>query len=622
MPTLVLLWVWCCAYLNCAGWTLSALHQLNARGYAVTMLAGLAALLVWWRKSSPPMLPQIHWRKYCRRFRRPFPLAFLVLSVMAFAGGVLYAPTNYDALAYRLPRILHWLAADQWHWIHTIFDRVNNRSCGMEWVSAPFLALLKTDRLLFLINTVSFLLLPGLVFSVFTRLGVRRRVAWHWMWLAPTGYGFLLQAGSIGNDLFGAVFVLAAMDFALRAQKSGARGDVFASVLAVALMTGAKLSSLPLLLPWAIAILPSLKLFFRWPVRTVAVGVIALAASGLPTMLLNAKYSADWSGAGLQHGNVKYAALIKAGANTGLLAIQNLTPPVFPFGAAWEQGVSNLIPDRVTLKIAEVMVEPRAARFAVEEMQMEENAGLGFGVSALLLFSLLVVVFMRPKKSTAGGSFWLMCVRWAPVISLLAVMTQSNLSGIARILTPYYLLLLPLLLAGGGHEWLVKKTWWRAAAFAVFLFAAGLLIVSPARPLFPIQTLLKNARLPDSHLFARIQEVYTVYGRRNDGFAPARTILPPGLKVLGMVTFDDPETSLWRPFGSRRIEHVCPGDTAADLKARQIEYILLREQAVGQWFNRPLEVWLQQMNSSVVTKIPLNLRASAGPLDWDLVRLN
>ena len=35
MPTLVLLWVWFCAYLNCAGWALSALHQLNARGYAV-----------------------------------------------------------------------------------------------------------------------------------------------------------------------------------------------------------------------------------------------------------------------------------------------------------------------------------------------------------------------------------------------------------------------------------------------------------------------------------------------------------------------------------------------------------------------------------------------------------
>ncbi|HZL12940.1 MAG TPA: hypothetical protein VFC85_02240, partial [Verrucomicrobiae bacterium] len=137
---------------------------------------------------------------------------------MAFLGGAMYAPNNYDALAYRIPRILHWLAANQWHWIHTIFDRVNDRSCGIEWVSAPFVALFKTDRFLFLINIVSFLFLPGLVFSMFTRLGVRRRVAWHWMWIVPTGYGFLLQAGSIGNDLFGAVFALAAVDFALRAK--------------------------------------------------------------------------------------------------------------------------------------------------------------------------------------------------------------------------------------------------------------------------------------------------------------------------------------------------------------------------------------------------------------------
>ena len=56
------------------------------------------------------------------------------------------------------------------------------------------------------------------MFSVFTRLGVRRRVAWSWMWLVPTGYCFLLQAGSIGNDLFGAPFALAAVDFALRAK--------------------------------------------------------------------------------------------------------------------------------------------------------------------------------------------------------------------------------------------------------------------------------------------------------------------------------------------------------------------------------------------------------------------
>lgn len=618
------MWIWLCAYLNCAGWALSALHQLNAGGYAVVLAIWLLSLFIL-RKffpSPPSCSSRDILKKNLRRFRRPFPLAFLALATLAFLGGVLYAPTNYDALAYRLPRVLHWLDAGQWHWIHTSFDRLNTRAAGIEWISAPLLALLKTDRLLFLINTLSFLLLPGLVFSVFTRLGVRRRVAWTWMWLAPTAYGCVLQAGSIGNDLFGAVFALAAVDFALRAKKSGSAADLFTSVLAAALLTGAKLSNLPLLLPWALAILPSLKLFFRWPVGAAAVGVIALVASALPTIYLNARFAHDWSGAGLNHGHVQHAALIKAVANTGLLTIHNFTPPVFPFGAAWERGVSNLIPASVTKNICAVMVEPRATRFSIEEMQMEENAGLGFGVSALLLLSVLVATFVRQKKIACGVSLWLVCVRWSPLLALLAVMTQSNLFGIARILTPYYLLLLPMLLAFAGHEQLVKKRWWRAAAFALFFFAAGLLVISPARPLWPAQSILKKFPPSNSRLLTRMQDVYSVYGRRNDAFAPVRDLLPPDWKVLGLVTYDDPETSLWRPFGTRRVEHVCPGDTAADLRVRGVEYVLLQEPAFAQRLQCPLPEWLQQMNATVVGKISLRLRAATDPLEWQLVRLN
>ena len=68
--------------------------------------------------------------------------------------------------------------------------------------------------------------------------------------------------------------------------------------------------------------------------------------------------------------------------------------------------------------------------------------------------------------------------------------------------------------------------------------AAGLLVISPARPLFPVQTILKKiaTHAPDSQMLARIKEVYSVYGHRNDAFAPARDRLPPGLKVLGMIT--------------------------------------------------------------------------------------
>ncbi len=68
MPTLVLLWVWVCAYLNCAGWALSALHQLNARGYAVVLALGFAALLFWWLNRSQPGRGNFRLRKFFRRF--------------------------------------------------------------------------------------------------------------------------------------------------------------------------------------------------------------------------------------------------------------------------------------------------------------------------------------------------------------------------------------------------------------------------------------------------------------------------------------------------------------------------------------------------------------------------
>lgn len=620
MPTAVSIWIWFCAYLNAAGWTLSAIHQLNARGYAIVLLVWFVALCVWRRQTSVRFRPQIRWQKFRHRFRRPFPLAFLALTAMAFLGGVLHPPDNFDAMAYRFPRILQWLAAGQWHWVHTTFPQINNRSCGIEWVSAPFIALGKSDRLLFLLNAISFLFLPGLVFSVFGRLGVRRRVAWHWMWIVPTGYCFLLQAGSVANDLFGAPFALAAVDFALRAKTSGRQRDFFASILAAAMMTSAKPSSLPLGLPWAIAILPALRLAVRWPAKTLSVCLLAIFASALPTIVLNQKFSGDWTGANLSRADTISDMAWRAGANAFLIPLQNLVPPVFPLAGAWHRGVERVMPPALSAHLHRVMAEPEAAEFTLPQMQIEEYAGLGFGVSLLVLASFFAAKLLRKNQLSApakGGSARQTLLRWSPLISLLALMTQYNLSAICRILTPYYALLMPILLVGPGQEPLVKKRWWRTAAFAVFAMAAGLLIVSPARPLFPIMAILRH----EPGVPARIREVYTVYDHRNDAFAPVRATLPPGLKVLGVVTPKDPEASLWRPFGSRRIIHVFPGDTATDLKRRGVQYILVKGEVFGNWFPESQDGWLQKMNARIVKKFSLDLRAALGPKEWYLVKL-
>lgn len=624
----LVVWIWLCAGLNFAGWVLSAMGQLNATGYIIVLAIGAVAFFAWRHYDEPKRPQRARFRKWLNRFKRPFPLAFLILSAMAFLGGAIYPPTDYDGLAYRLPRVLHWLAAGHWQWIHTNFPRLNNRACGIEWVSAPLMAILKTDRFLFLINFITFLFLPGLTFGVLNRLGVRRRVAWHWMWIAPTGYCFLLQAGSIANDAFGAPFVLAAIFFALRARQSGRARDLFTSILSAALMTAAKTSNLPLLLPWGIAMLPALKTLLQRPAATAAVCVVACFGSFLPTAVTNQSFCHDWSGLSLEalqeHGSMP----IRLGVNTLFIAFSNLTPPVFPQADQWNGFVQRMIPENLSVKMHESFTEPQAAEFHAWQMQIEDAAGFGLGATLLVAASAIAALVLCRKLffQFRVRSFDDLCragVVLSTWISAFALLSQSEVAPIARIMAPYYIPLLPLVLRAPCHEQIVKEIWWRASAFFVFAIAAVLLIITPPRPLFPVGAIL--GKLQGSHsnskLSARIQEVYSVYRDRNHAFAPALAALPPDLKVLGLISYDDPETALWQPFGSRQIVCVMPKDTADWLKSCGVEYILARSTLFGDQFPQ-FNDWAKQMNAVMVREIPLNLRAAKGPVAWYLIKLN
>ena len=625
----LVVWIWLCAGLNVAGWVLSAIGELNAAGYIAVLVIGVIGFCVWRyfdRTERPSHAPL---RKWFHRFRRPLPLGFLILCVMAFVGGAIYAPTNYDGLAYRLPRVLHWLAAEKWHWIHTPFPRLNNRACGIEWVSAPLIALFKTDRLLFLINFVTLLFLPGLTFGVLSRLGVRRQVAWHWMWIAPTGYCFLLQAGSIGNDAFGAPFALAAIFFALRARDSGRMRDVACSILSIALLTAAKTGNMTLLLPWAIAILPALKIMLRRPIATVAVCILGIFSSFLPTAVLNSRYCGDWSGLSLESLQTRNDMPLRLGANVLFISFVNVIPPVFPEADQWNRFEQRAMPPRLNARLHDAFTEVQPAEFHAEQMQIEENGGFGFGATLLLAVSALVAAvscrksFFQFRFDSFEGLYKAGIVL-APWIATLALLSKSTVYPIGRIMAPFYILLLPLLLRSPCHEQLVKRHWWRAGAFFVFAMAAGLLIISPARPLFPVNAVL--AKIQSSHssskLLARIDEVYSVYRDRNHAFAPVLAALPAvDLKVLGLISYDDPETALWQPFGSRRIVCVKPDDTWDYLNSQGVQIILARMSMFGTRFP-DFEVWSKKMNATIIDKFQLNIRAGTGPADWYLIEIH
>jgi hypothetical protein len=621
---MVAIWICICAWLNCAGWILSGLLGLNWKGYVLSSLLGGSLLLFTSKRSN------IYWSfnflKWRRRFQRLIPLAFLVLSAMAILGGVLHAPSNFDGLAYREPRVLHWLAAGQWHWIHTDFQRLNVRTAGFEWITAPIFALARTDRFAFLINSISFALLPGLVFSVFTQLGVRRRVAWHWMWILPTGYCFLLQAGSIANDMFGAVFPMAALHFALRARKSGKMSDVCLSVLAAALMTSAKASTLPLLLPWIVALLGAWRVWARKPLALLAISLPAFGASFFPTAILNWNHTDphDWSGRRVEAVNIGGGPTWLYLANNGIvLFLENFAPPVFPVAAKWNQWVPSHIPAS-WVPLLNKYFEPAAARWDVAELRTEEAAGLGFGPSVLLVLSVVAAIHCQArgqKVDSAKTSDWtarLVCV--ACWISLFFSLASLGLSGVARYCTPYYLPAIAGLLLGIGHEKIVRSRWWHTWVWISFALAAMLLVISQARPLWPARWVCAHLgeRFRTSTIGTRIVTVYEVYGERADAFWPIRKSLPADASPLGLITFDDPETSLWRPFGSRRILHVKATDTGADVRSRGIKYVLVNEQKTGEAF----EQWLQRMNGRLLETKELKLRAGKPPFAWHLVELN
>ena len=610
-----------------AGWSLSALGQLNRSGYAV-FLAGFAAV-VFRRRRELGLMPdgkQSSAKKMLRRFRRPLPLGFAGLAVLVFLGGVLYPPSNYAGLNYRLARVLQWLAHGHWFWIHTPNFRMNDRACGSEWLTAPLLLFTRSDRALFLVNFLPYLLLPGLVFSVFTRLGVRARVAWQWMWLLPTGYNFLLQAAGMANDTFPAVYALAALDFGCRAWISRRPADLWPSLLAAALLTGAKASNLPLLLPWAILIFALLPVLRRQLTVTAFVIFLVALVSFLPMAWLNAHYlRGDWSGLSIEDAGMNMNnPVVGIWGNALLLVLNNFVPPLFPFAGWWNQHALSLLPH--------FLAAPLVANFqpgfqVLPELPTEDWAGFGFGLSLLALVSWLASWrsgrSTRRSPETAPLISAKLC-RWvllAPWFALMAYAMKSGMVTPQRLIAPYYPLLLPLLLTGAGPARVVRCGWWRGLVGGVLVLALVVLVLSPDRPLWPAKTILSRAaaQYPGQRSLARALNVYAVYDGRSDALAGVRALLPPGLPVVGFIgTKDDCDISLWRPFGERRVEHFFLTDPPEKIRS-QVQYVVVGGLNLKE-HDTTLDAWLPLAGAELVATTNALVKITDGPQAWYVVR--
>jgi hypothetical protein len=537
------------------GWLLSLAGRLDETGYLVLFVAGAVPFGLAVRR-----IPGRSWRKAGRRFQSdPGARVFLFLALLVLAGGILYAPSNYDGLAYRVPRVLSWLDDGRWSWLQTANQRMNFQAAGWEWMAAPLLLFTHSDRLLFLINFVPFLLLPGLVFRVGVLTGLPGRLARRWMWILPLGAGFLLQAGSIGSDLLGAFYFMLAVMWALSCRRTRRLDEAVCSILAIALMTGVKATNLPLVLPWLAVFAPSAGVWLRRPVMLAPVLILAAAVSWIPVAWENHQHCGDWFGVSLMSsGTVRKVEVPWVGlvGNGLLLGLQNGAPPVLPGSSGLEKLVQGVLPEGLKAVLARNFEND--FDLGLGELQIEEAAGLGLAVSLLLAAAVLGGLFFpawRRRPVPTGPSWLLVAAGGAMAVAIVAFMTKSGMTTAARLFLPYYLFTSILVL-----RWIGRAEWsaagWRRAYGVILVLSVPLVVFTPARPLWPALTVLHRAAaaFPGKAALVRAERVYEVYrGRPWVLSSLGKGLIREGA-VVGLVgTGDDASTSLWKPYFSRRV---------------------------------------------------------------------
>jgi hypothetical protein len=546
-------------------------------------------------------------------------LVYIAIVTMVLAGALIYQPTNHDAHTYRLPRMFHWLAEGRWHWIHTGDERLNWAGTTSEWVSLPLLTLTNSFQWLWVVNFFLYLLLPGLFFATFRAMGFGRRAAWSWMWLLPTAFCFVAQAGSIGNDTYGATFALLSVYFALSA-RTGSFVSFSLCVLSAALLTGSKASNIPLILPAAVALVPACKWLQHRLAAVFIVFAFSMFLSFGTNAALNHYHAGHWTGA--SHNDQKLrlesptAGLV---GNSLLLTLGSVQPPILPGAQTISRVLNQSMPKEIDRWLS---VEFPHFRLELFDISTEENAGLGIGITIAFVFALIAQFWMSGVSTTVKPTQLQLITGIAAWPSLLVFCLSLGSEAAARLSVPYA----SLCFAGAWivlikYQDIVRWRSWRLVALICGLAAFPVVILSPARPLWPSLTILGNIDIDKSYpILQRALDVYSTYRQRSQALQPVKSALPVGSERVGFCSGgNDLEASLWLPYGSLRIFHVTPGDSPERIKSLALSAICVSDRTLKSKWNTTPEEFASRYNGIISSRPVVKQMVRWGCDQWYVI---
>jgi hypothetical protein len=438
------------------------------------------------------------------------------------------------------------------------------------------------------------------------------------MWLFPTGYGYLLQSSSICNDAFATVYALSATTLGLRFSHHRKTRDLLFCLLSCALLTGAKASNLPLLLPVFLLLIFSWKSVLHAWCSILAITPPLIFASLIPAAYLNWKYCGDWTGTRLEPSRFVSAPWIGLVGNFGQTLAQNFSPPILPNARALDSILQSLLPYFIREPLR--LDFEGGFTFGLGELPTEAS-GLGFGVSLCLLVALIMSLNQWPL-------FWRTCnlpIRFFLItgpLSLIWFFTKTAIAGISRVVLPYFPIALAFILAASNWPRLHRSRFFRLTVLLNLFLAILTIVIDPSRPLWPAQTVLSHSTSSPliEKLRNRALSVYANYGSRSDVFASLRQLLPPNVSEIGFFNGgDDPISSLWKPYGSLIVREVTPKDNLASLQARGLHYIFAGERGLRENLPQTIEQWTTNLHASVVATTILYPAVSRGAEVWVLI---
>jgi hypothetical protein len=338
-----------------------------------------------------------------------------------------------------------------------------------------------------------------------------------------------------------------------------------------------------------------------------------LAVSFLPTAFLNYRYAGHWSGVLESSLKVSRPAAGLVG-NLIQLTQDNLAPPVLPPAMEVNRWLQKNIEPSPLIQWARSGFPRMSLGF--RELLQEEGAGIGPFHFLFFLFA-LIFVFIRFVRLGALPAPGTLILGFCSIAAMLALFTQLGAEATARILTPFYPVFFLAALAWvspcGQRGRCRLIVWTTLTAISVL----PLSILNPSRPKLPVSWILNAVeRAPglSASSLDRIRLVYAVYQTRNDVFFPIRRQIPDEARVVGLFNNgDDNETSLWRPYGGRRVISVAENFVEISELPRAQAWVARRW--VADRLNQD-SVWAHAWRE--VGTFSLAMKASVGPENWVL----